>query len=179
MAHFAEVDENNIVIRVVVFDNNALRDETNREIEALGQAALEAQLGGTWIQTSYNSKMRRNFAGIGMLWDETRNAFYNQQPFPSWTLNEETLEWEPPIALPDDAVQGRAWEWNEEKKEWEENVRPPSWSWNPDAIFEDPITGESIPNPRYEPPVPYPTDDPENQYDWDEAQTKWVVRPNE
>ncbi len=178
MAHFAEVDKNNIVIRVVVVDDNTIRNSENREDEALGRANLEAQLGGTWIQTSYNGKIRKHFAGKGMLWDEGRNAFYGQQPFKSWTLNEDTLKWEPPTPLPEDAALGRAYEWNEKKKQWEEDVRPPSWSWNPDAIYDDPISGESIPRPQYEPPVAYP-DDPDNQYDWDEETTSWVVRPSE
>jgi len=177
MAHFAEVGDDNIVIRVVVVDDQQLRDEENRENEALGKAYLEAQLGGTWVQTSYNNKFRVRFAGAGMVWDEGRNAFYLPSPFESWVFNEETFDWDAPTALPEDAALGRAYEWNEKKKQWEEDVQPPSWSWDADFSFTDPETGETVNSPRYRPPVDPPVDD--QDYDWDEETTSWVVRPSD
>ncbi len=177
MAHFAEVGDDNIVIRVVVVDDSTIRNSENKEDETLGQANLEAQLGGTWVQTSYNNKFRVRFAGAGMIWDEGRNAFYLPSPFESWVFNEETFDWDAPTPLPEDAALGRAYEWNEKNKQWEEDVRPPSWSWDPDYTFTDPETGETVNSPRYRPPVDPPVDD--QDYDWNEETTSWDVRPNE
>ena len=84
---------------------------------------------------------------------------------------------EAPTALPEEATLGRSYEWNEKKKQWEEDVQPPSWSWDADFSFTDPETGETVNDPRYRPPVERPVDD--NDYDWDEETTSWVVRPSE
>jgi hypothetical protein len=86
MAHFAEIDENNIVIRVLVTDNNAPNE---------GYDWLVENLGGTWIQTSYNARIRKNFAGIGFTYDETLDAFIPPKPEGNWTLNTELCIWEP------------------------------------------------------------------------------------
>jgi hypothetical protein len=108
MAHWAEIDENNIVLRVVVTDN---------EMKNEGFDWLVANLGGTWVQTSYNATIRKNFAGIGFIYDSERDAFIEPQPFQSWILNEETCRWEPPVAYPAD---GKRYEWNEESGTWVE-----------------------------------------------------------
>jgi hypothetical protein len=86
MAHFAEIDQNNIVIRVLVTDNNAPNE---------GYDFLVENLGGTWIQTSYNANIRKNFAGIGFTYDETLDAFIPPKPEGNWTLNTELYIWEP------------------------------------------------------------------------------------
>ena len=91
MAHWAEIDENNIVLRVTVGDNEE-PDE--------GYQWLIDNLGGTWLQTSYNGTMRKNFAGVGFTYDEARDAFIPEKPEPSdevaeWVLNEDTCRWEP------------------------------------------------------------------------------------
>jgi hypothetical protein len=86
MAHWAEIDENNMVIRVTVGNN----DEPDE-----GYQWLIDNLGGTWIQTSYNGTIRKNYAGIGFTYDEERDAFIPRQPFDDWVLNEETCLWEP------------------------------------------------------------------------------------
>jgi len=95
MAHFVELDANNIVLRVLVVPN---------EQEHRGQDYLANELGfgGTWVQTSYNSTIRKNFAGVGYTYDSVRDAFIPPKPYPSWVLNETTCLWEPPIevALP-------------------------------------------------------------------------------
>lgn len=106
MAHWAEIDENNKVIRVTVGDNND-PDE--------GYQWLIDNLGGRWIKTSYNGKIRKNFAGVGHIYDEERDAFYAPQPFPSWVLNEETCIWEAPIGLPD---KDNHYIWNEKSLSW-------------------------------------------------------------
>lgn len=114
MAHFAQIDENNIVTRVLVID----------------QETVNTGLFGdpsTFIQTSYNTyggehklggtPLRKNYAGIGYTYDKQRDAFYAPQPFPSWTLNEESCLWEPPTPMPND---GKLYNWNEETLSWNE-----------------------------------------------------------
>jgi hypothetical protein len=87
MAHWAEIDENNTVIRVTVGDNN---DPAGDE----GYQWLLDNLGGTWIKTSYNANIRKNFAGIGSTYDEVRDAFIPPKPSGSYVLNEDTCRWE-------------------------------------------------------------------------------------
>ena len=104
MSHFAKIDNNNIVTEVIV----AEQDFINSGV--VGDSFL-------WIQTSYNNNFRKNFAGIGYTYDKTRDAFIPPQPYPSWTLNEDTCLWECPVAYPTD---GNMYEWNEETQAWDE-----------------------------------------------------------
>ena len=97
MAHFAEIDETNTVLRVVVVDNKDIHDGDGNESETIGAQFCADLLGGIWVQTSYNNTIRTRFAGIGYKWDETLDAFIAPTPFPSWILNETTTEWEPPV----------------------------------------------------------------------------------
>lgn len=108
MAHWAEIDEKNIVVRVTVGDNN---------VPDQGYQWLIDNLGGTWIQTSYNSRIRKNFAGIGMTYDSVRDAFIEPKPFDSWLLNEDTCRWQPPIPVPRD---GKLYFWSESNLLWTE-----------------------------------------------------------
>ena len=120
MAHFAEIDENNIVTRVIVaeqdfIDSGAVGDSSN------------------WIQTSYNTRggihyapnsnetddgiaLRKNYAGIGFTYDSDRDAFYASQPYPSWTLNEDSCQWDSPVPYPDN---DKDYVWNEDKQSWD------------------------------------------------------------
>lgn len=116
MAHFAEIGLNNSVKRVIVVHNNELLDENNVEQESRGIAFCESLFGGTWVQTSYNGNMRKNFAGKGYTYDSTRDAFIAPQPYASWVLNETTCRWEAPVAMPDD---GNQYTWNEELTAWD------------------------------------------------------------
>ena len=101
MAHFAELDTSNIVLRVVVVNNVELLDGDLIEQEQLGIEFCKSILGnGRWVQTSYNSNMRKNFAGKGYSYDESRDAFIPPKPFESWVLNEETCKWEAPTPMP-------------------------------------------------------------------------------
>ena len=109
MAHWAELDENNIVIQVTVGDNN---DPNGDE----GYQWLVDNLGGTWVQTSYNANIRKNFAGIGYTYDADRDAFIPIKPYESWLLNEDTCRWEAPTAFPDD---GAMYTWNEDTVSWD------------------------------------------------------------
>lgn len=109
MAHWAEIDENNVVLRVTVGNN----DEPDE-----GYQWLIDNLGGTWVQTSYNRTFRKNYAGKGFTYDADRDAFIPPQPFESWVLDEDTCLWEAPVALPDDA-DTVAYEWNEGTQSWD------------------------------------------------------------
>lgn len=108
MAHFAKV-VNGKVTEVVVVSN---------EHEANGEAFLHS-LGkwGTWIQTSYNQNFRGKFAVKGDTYNAEKDRFEAPQPWPSWTLNEETVRWEPPVARPEDDT--KFWDWNEETQTWD------------------------------------------------------------
>ena len=108
MAHFAELDSNNIVIRVIVVSN---------DYEADGENWCKNLLGGVaWKQTSYNSNIRKHFAGIGFTYDETKDAFIPPQPYPSWILVEETCQWKPPIDYPsaDGYTDTESYQWDED-----------------------------------------------------------------
>ena len=94
MAHFAELDETNVVLRVIVVHNKELLDADGAEQEALGQAFCVNLLGGRWVQTSYNSTFRTSFAVIGGVYNSVKNVFIPLQPGPEWVLNEETSMWE-------------------------------------------------------------------------------------
>jgi hypothetical protein len=108
MAHFAELDENDAVIRVLVVPNN----QEHRGHEFLSD---DLKLGGTWVQTSYNGTIRKNFAGQGMTFDRRRDAFIELKPFESWILNEQTCQWEAPVPYPTDDVM---YEWDETVTDW-------------------------------------------------------------
>ena len=115
MAHFAEIGLNNTVLRVIVVHNNELLDENNIEQESLGIDFCRTLFGGTWVQTSYNGTIRKNFAGIDFTYDSTRDAFIPPQPYASWILNETTCQWEAPIPYPTD---GQEYYWNESSGTW-------------------------------------------------------------
>ena len=131
MAHWAELDENNVVTRVLVGDNN---DPAGDE----GYQWLIDNLGGTWVKTSYNAiggkrrnpetneitdeaGFRKNYAGIGYTYDSEKDAFIPPKPFNSWLLNEDTCLWDAPVAYPTD---GKIYTWNEDVIGWEEVVLP-------------------------------------------------------
>ena len=152
MAHFAEVDESNIVLRVLVVPD---------EEEHRGQEYLADDLGqgGTWIQTSYNTHgnvhtdggtpLHMNYAGAGYTWDGT--GFAPPPLYPSWALDENYV-WQPPVPY----IDGH--QWDEDTLSWVKPDSPfPSWVWTED---------------RWQALTPYPDDG--LRYDWDEATTSWV-----
>jgi len=115
MAHFAQLDENNVVLQVIVVHNNDCLDENGNESEAVGVAFCQSLLGGNWKQTSYNGNMRKNYAGIGYTYDAGRNAFIAPKPFASWVLNEDTCIWNSPVPYPTD---GNRYSWDEATTSW-------------------------------------------------------------
>ena len=116
MAHFAELDDNNIVLRVIVVSDDN---------EADGENWCNNLLGGSWKQTSYNANIRKNYAAIGFTYDESRDAFIPPQPYPSWTLDESTCLWKAPVDYPSD---GKKYTW-EESITWKSGAMQPTGSW--------------------------------------------------
>lgn len=119
MAHFAQLNDENLVTQVIVVANADTADQDGVENEAIGIEFCTNLLGGRWVQTSYNANIRKNYAGIGYKYDETLDAFIPPQPFESWTLNEETAQWEAPTPYPDD---GKRYSWDEATTSWVEIV---------------------------------------------------------
>jgi hypothetical protein len=117
MASFAKIGLNNKVIEVLSVNNEVLRDSNGVEQEVNGIDFLTKLTGwAIWKQTSYNGNIRKNFAGIGMTYDEDRDAFIPKKPFNSWTLNEDTCRWEAPVDYPTD---GQRYTWNEQNQTWD------------------------------------------------------------
>jgi len=108
MAHFAEIDNENKVLRVLVVSN----DLEHRGADFL---ANDLELGGNWIQTSYNNNIRKQYAGIGYSYDPVADVFIAPQPFPSWFLDE-NFDWQPPTPRPQEGL----WNWDEATLSWVE-----------------------------------------------------------
>ena len=121
MAYFAEIDKNNVVLRVVAVNNKDTSTTDGTEIESIGIAFCKSLLGSdtNWKQTSYNANIRKNYAGIGYTYDATRDAFIPPKPYASWLLNEDTCVWESPVPYPND---GNYYVWDEATTNWVENV---------------------------------------------------------
>jgi len=110
MSHWAEIDENNVVIRVTVGSN----DDPNE-----GYDWLIENLGGRWIQTSYNHNFRKQYAGVDFTYDEDADVFVAPQPYPSWVLDD-NHDWQPPTPRPDEGN----WYWDEDTLSWVEVAAP-------------------------------------------------------
>ena len=140
MAHFAQLDDNNVVINVIVVNDSDTTDDNGVETESVGIAFCQNLLGKdtNWKKTSYNTRagkyynadgtegdqskaFRKNFAAVGMIWDEDKDMFYSVKLYDSWTLNLTTGEWDPPTPYPDTETGGKkdSYEWNEETKSWD------------------------------------------------------------
>jgi hypothetical protein len=125
MAHFAELDANNTVLRVIVVSNADTQDVNGVEDETLGIAFCQRLFGldTKWRQTSYNGNFRVRYAGIGYSYNEALDAFVGPKPYPSWSLNEATTEWDPPTPrpelTPEERAEGKYYTWNETNQIWE------------------------------------------------------------
>ncbi len=120
MAHFAELDENNVVKRVIVVDNKDTSDANGNELESIGVAFCQKLLGGNWKQTSYNGNIRKNYAGIGYTYRADIDAFVAPQPYPSWVLDV-NAQWQAPVPMPQDAGTGeppKMYTWDEGTQSW-------------------------------------------------------------
>jgi hypothetical protein len=116
MAHFARIN-NGIVEQVIVINNTELLDENGDEQESLGIAFCQTLFGAStdWKQTSYHGNIRKNFAGVGYMFDADRDAFIAPKPYDSWVLNEETCRWIAPIPYPADC---NGCYWDEDTLSW-------------------------------------------------------------
>jgi len=133
MAHFAEIDENNIVKRVLVVDDKDILNSENIESEELGINYLKKTFGGTWLKTSYNTlhnthasgdnskAFRGNFSRIGYVYDDTRDIFREAQPYNSWIFDEDECKWKPPAGYPG----GSGYYWDEPSVSWIKYVWKP------------------------------------------------------
>lgn len=156
MAHFAQLDENNQVIQVIVVNNDDILDQNGNESEEIGIQFCKNLLGQetNWAQTSYNASFRKRYAGIGFQFDAVLDAFIAPKPFDSWLLDTETANWYPPVPKPTgDYI-------------WDESVT--NWVIAP-APFESWVLNESN---EWEAPIAYPEDG--KNYYWDEATVNWV-----
>jgi hypothetical protein len=125
MAHFAEIDENNVVLRVHVVNDSDTQDENGNEIESIGIKFCEDTWGGRWLQTSYNANMRKNYAGIGYVYVEEDDVFIPAKPFDSWSYDSEIQDWNSPTPIPTfDIEENQKYLWDEEEQEWVLKTRP-------------------------------------------------------
>lgn len=116
MAHFAELDDNNVVKRVVVINNEDTCDENGNEVESIGVSFCQNLFGGgRWLQTSYNGKLRKRYAGMGYTYDANYDAFIPPKPYPSWIFDEPNLSWTSPVPLPTDDM---PYDWDEATTSW-------------------------------------------------------------
>ena len=121
MAHFAQLNLNNIVTDVIVVNNDVLLQLPFPESEAHGIAFLKAIYGQDtiWKQTSYNNNFRHKYAGIGDVYDEANDVFISPRPYPSWSLNTQLFKWEPPTPYPNVIDDSTKYKWNEDTLQWE------------------------------------------------------------
>lgn len=118
MAHFAEIDENNIVQQVIVVGNDKLMENGN-EVESKGVTFCKNLLGQgkTWVQSSYNGNIRKQYAGKGMTYDAVKDKFISPQPYPSWALDDND-DWQAPVTMPE-IVADERYTWNEGTLTWD------------------------------------------------------------
>ena len=117
MASFVKL-ENGVVVQGIVVSNQDTADEHGVEKEDIGIAFCSNLLGGTWKQTSYNARIRKNYAGIGYTYDETLDAFVPPKPFDSWVLDTDKAQWKAPVDMP---VDDKRYAWNEDTLAWVES----------------------------------------------------------
>tara|TARA_R100001086_G_C11776771_1_gene242434 strand:- start:23 stop:595 length:573 start_codon:yes stop_codon:yes gene_type:complete len=186
MAHFAQLDDDNNILQVIVISNDDILNDEGNEDESVGIAYCQNLFGNntTWIQTSYNANLRGNYAEVGGSYDSENDIFKPVKPFPSWVWNNETLNWEAPMEKPE-GVDDR-WGWNENKYNetndgWEELYTYPTWIqnkiwvWNIDlqvfeAIQPYPSWTQNE-NGLWQAPVEYPSS---GDWDWSENQLQWI-----
>lgn len=172
MAHFAQLDENNVVIWGTFLDNSIVTDENGEEQESLGIQHILNTIPDaenyTWKQCSYNNNFRGRYPGIGSVYIESLDIFTDPKPYDSWIYDSENDAWIPPIPKPDVVVndtQALIPVWDEDTTSWKNQIEEkPSGldSW----IF-DPITS------RWQAPLRYPDDG--NNYVWNEENQTWVL----
>jgi hypothetical protein len=121
MAHFAEIDDNNIVLRILVVNDVDTSNEDNTEVESIGVSYLKSLFGEStrWVKTSYNNNIRVRYAVIGGVYDESKDMFIAPCPYPGWLMNEEDGSWHPPVPQPRFGMC-----WHPDRLEWVEPEIP-------------------------------------------------------
>jgi hypothetical protein len=121
MAHFAQLDEKNIVMTIIVVNNSDILDENGIENETIGINFCKKIFGKNtnWVQTSYNNNFRKNYASKGFKYDKILDAFIPPSPFPSWILDKIVCKWKPPIEYPE--ITDRDFKWDENSLNWISN----------------------------------------------------------
>jgi len=133
MAHFAQIDSNNIVTQVIVVADADTANAQGNHMESIGLAFCQRLIGGNWKQTSYNTQggvhtnggtpLRGNYAGIGYTYDTLHDVFYPPQPYPSWTISAPNWTWTSPVPYPTDVGTPEApkrYNWDENNRTWVE-----------------------------------------------------------
>jgi hypothetical protein len=126
MAYFAKLGTGNIVEQVISINNSVITDANGVEQEQLGNDFINKLYNtrDVWKQTSFNNNIRKNYAGIGFQYDQTRDAFIAPKPFNSWILNEDTCRWESPVSMPTaELEENQYYSWNESITNWEIKTR--------------------------------------------------------
>jgi hypothetical protein len=127
MAHFAKLDDNNIVIDCVKVANEVIANGDGTESEEKGKTFLKElykEPNSVWVQASYNRNIRKNFPGLGHIYDATRDAFIEPKPYPSWSLDENTCQWKAPVEYPaDDIKRGITLEQGAKVYYWKEDIQ--------------------------------------------------------
>lgn len=122
MAHYARINQDNIVTYVTPIPNEMITDINGVEHEDWAfrhlYTTIPDSLSDRWVQTSYNNNFRVRYAGLGYTYNETLDAFVRPKPYESWVLNTQTADWDPPVPMPTDAPEGSIYVWNEENIEW-------------------------------------------------------------
>lgn len=138
MAHFAKLDENNVVLTVVAINNDVIENLPFPDSEPIGVAFCQSLYGADtiWKQTSYNANFRKNYAEIGGVYDPSKDAFIWMQPYPSWVLNPETAKWEAPVPKPND---NNVYRWDESTTSWVLVPPPSNWAFNETTKRWEPI----------------------------------------
>lgn len=124
MAHFAKIGIDNVVLEVLVVNNIDCMTPQGEEKEEIGVEFLKNLTGHeVWKQTSYNGSFRKRYAGAGYTYNSSLDAFVPPKPYPSWTLDNESAAWSPPIPMP--TTEGKYYNWNEDNQSWEEHEYTP------------------------------------------------------
>lgn len=121
MAHFAKINDQGIVEKVIAVDNDMCLDQEGHESEVIGAKYCSDILGGRWIQTSYNGNFRKNFASKGFRYDFDLDAFIPLQPYSSWVLDQDTCRWVAPVEQPE-STDEFGYSWNEDTLTWEQTT---------------------------------------------------------
>lgn len=114
MAHFAQLDEDGVVVNVIVVNNEDILDDSGQESEDIGKQFCQSLLGGDWVQTSYNAQFRKQYAAIGGSYDAAHDVFISPKPFDSWTLDA-NFDWVAPTPYPTDEQE---YFWDEANLQW-------------------------------------------------------------